>query len=65
MSQTITVAVELPPAEAEAFAQFLKRTILADYQAKCPPHGQSDAELMQAAGERLRAAFAAQGFSPR
>lgn len=61
----ISFTVELPDIEAEAFAQFLKRTFLDDYRAKCAPHERDDADLMQAAGERLRQALAAQGVDPR
>ena len=61
----ISITVELPDDEAEAFAQFLKRMILDDYHAKCARHDQAEANLMQAAGERFRQALAAQGVDPR
>ena len=63
MPDAIFLTVKLPFAEAAAFAQFLERVDLDDYRAKCAPHDQ--AELMQAAGERLREALAAQGCCPR
>jgi hypothetical protein len=61
------VSVELTGDEAQAFAQFLKRTILDDYKAKCSPAsvGGEEPYTMQAAGGKIRAALAAAGFNPR
>ena len=65
MPDTIVLTVKLRVTEALAFAQFLKRTGFDDYRAKCGPHDLAQAELMQAAGERLQNALVAQGCSPR
>ena len=65
MTRELVITIETPVSEAWAFAQFLKRAVLTDYRAKCPPHGKDEAELMQAAGERLHRAFASQGVDPR
>ena len=65
MASMLIIRGELPPGEAAAFAQFLKRARLDDYQAKCPPHDRGEAERMEAAGERLRQALVAAGIDPR
>ena len=61
------VSVELTGDEAQAFAQFLKRTILDDYKAKCSPAsaGGEEPYTMQKAAAKIRAALAASGFNPR
>lgn len=61
----INITVQFTAAQAEAFAQFLKRSTLTDYQAKCPPADQEQGYDMQAAGERIRTALAGQGINPR
>jgi len=65
MPPSLTLTIELPTAEAKAFAQFLKRLLLDDYRAKCARNDDGEAELMQGAGERLREALAVAGIAPR
>lgn len=66
------ITVDLTEAEARAIAQFFKRLLLDDYAAKCAPHETrprahepAQQYVMQAAGEKIAAALAAQGFQPR
>ncbi len=49
--------------QAEALAQFLKRTVFADYRDHAV-HEREAYEMLHA-GERLRRALAAAGFAPR
>lgn len=59
----IRIQVELPEELAESFAEFLKRAGYHEYR----PLAISDQEAyaMQAAGDKLRVAFAELGYSPR
>lgn len=66
------ITVDLTASEAAALAQFLKRLMLDDYTSKCAPHetrplAQEPAQqyVMQAAGDKVAAALAQQGFRPR
>lgn len=65
MERPFIVKVELNRVEAAALAQLLKRMTLADYTAKCLPASPSEAYVMQAAAERVRASLAYCGFKPR
>lgn len=53
----------ITPFEAWAFAQFLKRAGWDHYRILAI--GDDEATAMQAAAERLRQAFAEQGYAPR
>lgn len=61
--KSIFIQVELPEAQAWAYAQFLKRVSLEDYQRR----GADDAEAwaMLHAGDLIRRALAEQGYAPR
>jgi hypothetical protein len=60
---SLVLDVPLAPAEAWAFAQFLKRAGLDDYRALAVDR--EEAEQMRDAGEKLRAALAQRGYAPR
>jgi hypothetical protein len=57
------LALDLPPDEALALAQFLKRVGLDDYRRLAVDL--DEAYAMQAAGERVRAGLADAGYAPR
>ena len=57
------LAFDLPPDEALALAQFLKRVSLDDYRRLAVEA--DEAYNMQAAGERIRMALADAGYAPR
>ena len=59
----VTVNLQLPPDQAWALAEFLKRAGFSDYRQLAA----SDAEAydMQAAGEAIRRELAAAGIAPR
>lgn len=66
------ITVDLTEPQAAALALFLKRLLLDDYTAKCNPadtrpkaHEPAQQYVMQAAGDKVAAALAAQGFRPR
>jgi hypothetical protein len=65
MPDAAPLVLEVPwsPAEAWAFAQFLKRVGLDDYRALAIDA--DEAEQMRDAGEKLRAALALHGYAPR
>ena len=55
--------IDLTNEESQAFAQFLKRVGLGDYQGLAK-NSQEAYEIM-AASEKIRKAFAEQGYAPR
>ena len=59
----VDIRFDLPPAQALALAQFLKRVGLDDYRRLAVDA--DEAWDMLDAGERLRAALAAAGYAPR
>ena len=59
----VEIVVELLPEEAWALAELLKRISYTDHRGLAVDAGEADA--MQAAGERVRAALARQGYAPR
>ena len=59
----ITFTVELSEEEAEAYAQFLKRVGVSDYQTNAA--NEEEAYKMLDAGEKIRNALAETGFNPR
>lgn len=66
------IAIDLTEDEAAALAQFFKRMLLDDYAAKCAPHETrprahepAQQYVMQAAGDKVAAALASNGFAPR
>lgn len=59
----LCLLIELSDEEAWAFAQFLKRVAMDDYR-RLAVDGE-EACTMQAAGEVIRRALAAQGHAPR
>jgi len=63
MEPLVHVTVDLPPAQALALAQFLKRVGLDDYRSLAVDA--DEAWTMLDAGECLRAALAAAGYAPR
>jgi hypothetical protein len=63
MPNHIRLQVELPDAEAWAFAQFLKRVYFEHYRALSV--SEEEADVMLAAGEAIRRALAEQGYAPR
>jgi hypothetical protein len=63
MTPLVQIAFDLPPAQALALAQFLKRVGLDDYRRLAVDA--DEAWDMLDAGERLRAALAAVGYAPR
>ncbi|HEU0204304.1 MAG TPA: hypothetical protein VFR86_28160 [Burkholderiaceae bacterium] len=62
-ARLLVLDVPLAPAEAWAFAQFLKRVGFDDYRALAMDRDET--EQMRDAGEKLRAALAQQGYAPR
>ena len=63
MPNNIRLQVELPAAEAWAFAQFLKRVYREHYRALSVDDDEAD--HMLAAGEAIRRALAEAGYAPR
>ena len=63
MERPIQLAFDLPPDEALALAQFLKRVSLDDYRRLAVDA--DEAYAMQTAGERVRTALADAGYAPR
>lgn len=61
--RTIKITVEWSAAEAEAFAQFLKRVLLDDYQRRAGD--EEEAYLMRDAGLAVQKALRDIGISPR
>ena len=61
----VRITVELTDREAWEFAQFLKRVGYGDYKALCEPWNEDGPRRMIDAGERIRAALADAGYSPR
>jgi hypothetical protein len=59
----VTITVTLSDAQAEAFAQFLKRVGLSDYAALT--RDQAEAYTMLHAGEAIRQALRQAGYAPR
>jgi hypothetical protein len=59
----ITITAELTPAEAMAYAQFLKRVGWRDYRTNAV--NDDEAYEMVNAGEKIRAALADAGYAPR
>jgi hypothetical protein len=63
MQTTVTITVALSDAQAEAFAQFLKRVGLSDYAALA--QGLDEAYAMLGAGEAIREGLRQAGYAPR
>ena len=63
MDRRVYLVFDLPPDEALALAQFLKRVGLDDFRQLAVDA--DEAWTMQAAGERVRAALAEAGYAPR
>jgi hypothetical protein len=63
MDRLVRLILDLPADEALALAQFLKRVGIDDYRDLAIDD--DEAWVMQAAGERVRAALAAAGYAPR
>jgi hypothetical protein len=63
MERLVHLVFDLPPDEALALAQFLKRVGLDDFRQLAVDV--AEAYAMQAAGERVRAALAEAGYAPR
>lgn len=61
MEPLVHITVDLPPAQALALAQFLKRVGLDDYRRLVV----NEAWAMLDAGERLRTTLATAGYAPR
>lgn len=61
--KVVVVTVELTPAEAECYAQFLKRVGWRDYRQNAIDD--VEARVMQRAGDLLSLAFAKSGYAPR
>ena len=59
----IKLTIELTPAEAEAFAQFLKRAELDDFKRRAI--NQDEAVLMKEAASQIQEALADSGHAPR
>lgn len=59
----VAVNVELTDAQANAFAQFLKRVGLSDYRPLAVDN--DEAYVMLTAGEAVRAALREVGYAPR
>ena len=57
------LTIELTPAEAEAFAQFLKRVQLDDFKRRAV--NEDEAVLMKAAASQIQEALADSGHAPR
>ena len=68
--QTSTIPLRLPPSEADAFAQLLKRTTYDDCvrhsnRVRRYPDGRPELEVMWAAVQLVEQQFAEAGFAPR
>lgn len=63
MQTNPTITVNLSDAQAEAFAQFLKRVGLSDYAPLAV--NQEEAYAMLSAGEAIRQELAHAGYAPR
>lgn len=63
MEQLTQINLYLPPDEAEALAQFLKRVSFSDFRPLA--YHDEEAYAMQAAAEHLRTALAEVGYAPR
>jgi hypothetical protein len=63
MDHLVHITLDLPPGEALALAQFLKRVGLDDYRRLAIDV--DEAWIMLDAGERLRAVLATAGYAPR
>jgi hypothetical protein len=63
MENIITITVELSDEQAQAYAQFLKRTCFNDYAANAVD--KDEAYTMVDAGEKIRKALAEAGYAPR
>jgi hypothetical protein len=65
--QTVAITIDLSEDRAAALAQFIKRVMLSDCEAKCSPQELKDEEhhRMQAALSSVGKALAEQGFNPR
>ena len=68
--QAITIPLDLPPDEADAFAHLLKRTTYGDC-ARCSnrvrkyPDGRAELDVMWSAVKLIENQFAEAGFAPR
>ena len=67
MAKVVSVTVELTDERAAALAQFIKRLMLSDCEAKCSPAELQDAMhyTMQSALFDVGQALAEKGFAPR
>jgi len=63
MTGLVKINVQMTAAEAEAFAQFLKRVCYSDYNNRAA--NSNEAYIMSDAGNCIRQALADVGFSPR
>lgn len=63
--EIVCITVELTKREAHEYAQFLKRVGHSDYKALCEPWNEDGPYRMIDAGEKIRAALAGQGYTPR
>lgn len=63
MEHLTQIKFSLPPDEAEALAQFLKRVGLSDFRSLA--YNDDEAYVMQAAAKHLRTALAEVGYAPR
>lgn len=63
MQTPVVLTVTLTPIQAEAFAQFLKRVGLSDYQALAIDL--EEAYAMLSAGQAIREELARAGYAPR
>jgi hypothetical protein len=61
--EEVIITVEMTKDEAYAYAQFLKRVCLSDYQIRAVD--KDEAYEMMVAGEKIRRALAEKGFAPR
>ena len=63
MDNKIDISVAMTDEEAWAYAQFLKRVGLSDYQTNA--ESEAEAYLMMQVGEKVRQALVEKGYSPR
>jgi hypothetical protein len=63
MMKTVEIQVTLTDAQAEAFAQFLKRVTWSEYRSNAV--GDEETYEMRDAGDQIRRALAEKGYSPR
>jgi hypothetical protein len=68
--ESITIPIDLPPDEATAFAELLKRTSYEDCvrrsnRLKRYPDGREEADVMWSGLRRVETQFAEAGFAPR